>query len=607
MPHLRCHDALLLALALALTAPRDAAACTNFIVTPGASVDGGSYITYAADSHELYGDLLFTPARDFPAGATREIIEWDTQKRLGRIPQVPHVYRVIGNINEHQVAIGETTFGGRKELRDPAGGLDYGSLMWIALERAKTAREAIDVMTSLVAEHGYMSGGETFSIADPKEAWMLQMIGRGPVVTEDDKHKAEDKAETGKPHGKKAKAVANKGAIWLACKVPDGYVAVHANQPRMRKLTMKGTTCIHSADVIEFARDKGYFEGADADFDWVKAYGPLDWTGGRFGEARAWSFFLRAAPSHPALQGVDFKSEDRTKVAAIPPWIKPERKLSVQDLMAFMRDHFEGTALDLSTGVGAGPYAMPYRWRPLTWEQDGVKYFNERATATQQTGFSFIAQLRRSVPDALGIIWFSVDDAASSVYVPIYAGVRGAPPAFAVGTADFETFSWDSAFWLFNAVAAQAYARYVDVIVDIKDVQQSLEGGFLANQAEVERTAAALYKEDPGQARDYLTKHSHGLTAQVMSRWKALWTELFVKYMDGNVRDSQGHVTHPAYPEAWRKQVTSQRGEHFKVRRYTDEPDPDAEKAEAKKTKKAAKRAVEPTPACTPCDALTRP
>jgi dipeptidase len=542
----RFQFALLIALALTLTAPRDAAACTNFIVTPGASDDGGSYITYAADSHELYGDLLFTPARDFPAGATREIIEWDTQKRLGRIPQVPHVYRVIGNINEHQVAVGETTFGGREELRDPNGGLDYGSLMWIALERAKTAREAIDVMTSLVAEHGYMSGGETFSIADPKEAWMLQMIGRGLSGL-----KGADEAGGSKDQ-------TQHGAIWLACKVPDGYVAVHANQPRMRKLKMPGTTCIHSKDVIQFARDKGYFDGADADFDWVKAYGPLEWAGARFGEARAWSFFLRVAPKHPALQGIDFDGEDRTKVAAIPPWIKPEKKVSLQDVMGYMRDHFEGTALDLSTGVGAGPYATPYRWRPLTWEHEGVKYFNERATATQQTGFSFIAQLRRSVPDPLGVIWFSVDDAASSVYVPMYAGIRSAPHAFAVGTADFETFSWDSAFWLFNAVAAQAYARYVDVIVDIRDVQQSLEGSFIAKQAEIEKTARTLYKKDPGQARDYVHGISHGLSKQVMERWKALWTELFVKYMDGNVRDSQGHVTHPAYPKAWREQVSSQ-------------------------------------------------
>ncbi len=520
--------AALLAALLAAPAP----ACTNYLITKGASADGSTMITYSADSHELYGELYFAPGATYGPGAMRDIVEWDTGKFLGRIPQPSTTYTRVGNMNEHQVSVGETTFGGREELAKPAGIIDYGSLMYIALERAKTAREAIQVMTSLVERFGYASTGESFSVADPNEAWILEMIGKGE---------------------------GQKGALWVAVKVPDGYVSGHANQARIRTFPQDDPTrALFAKDVISFARDKGWFKGKDAEFSFSDTYAPLEFGGARFCEARVWSYFRRVAPSQKwTVDQIDGSNLDKR----IPLWIKPDKKISVHDTMELMRDHFEGTELDLSKGVGAGPFACPYRWRPMTWKVDDKEYVHERAVSTQQTGFSFVSQLRSWLPDPIGgVLWFGLDDTYSTVYTPMYAGIQEVPPSFAVGVADLETFSWNSAFWVFNWVANTAYSRYSDMIVDIQTVQRELEGSFLAEQAQVDDAAADLHKRSPGLARDYLTRYSVERGEKVTARWKKLGEQLLVKYMDGNVKDSQGHVTHPRYPDSWYRAIVVEEG-----------------------------------------------
>jgi dipeptidase len=530
-------------LASLLTARR-VDACTNVLVTRGASSDGSTFITYAADSHELYGDLPVTPAARHAPGATREVIEWDTGRPLGRIPQPPETFHVLGNMNEHQVAIAETTFGGRKELVDPKGGIDYGSLMFIALERARTARQAVQVMTDLVAEHGYASSGESFSISDPREAWILEMVGKGPE---------------------------RRGAVWVARRVPDGFVSAHANHARIRRFPLDDPkTTLYAKDVIAFAREKGWFGGADADFSFSEAYAPLSFSALRACEARVWSVFRRVAPSQAwpveQVQGLPGQPP-------LPLWVKPERPLQVRDVMGLMRDHFEGTPLDLSQGVGAGPFALPYRWRPMTWKADGQTYVNERAISTQQTGFSFVAQSRDGLPPPIGgVLWFGLDDTYSTVYVPMYCAIRAVPRSFAVGTASFDRFSWDSAFWVFNFVSNWAYTRWSDMIQDVQLVQGQLEGEFLLRQPEVEAAALALWKQSPGLARDYLTAYSVEQGDRVTARWRRLGEELLVKYLDGNVRDAQGKVTHPDYPEAWRRRVAADRGDAIKVTPLPGEP-----------------------------------
>lgn len=527
-----------LALACALAAPRPADACTSILVAKGATTDGSTFLTYAADSHEIYGDLPLHPAATYAPGAQREVIEWDTGKRLGRIPQPAATYHVVGHINEHQVAIGETTFGGRKELIDPEGKLDYGTLMFVALERARTAREAIQVITGLVAEHGYASSGESFSISDPNEAWLLELVGKGPK---------------------------RRGAVWVARRVPDGHVVAHANHARIRQFPLDDPkNTLYAKDVISFAREKGWFHGADAEFSFSDTYAPLDFGALRYCEARVWSVFRRVAPS----ASLPVEMVDGTPGAPrLPLWVKPDRALAVQDVMALMRDHFEGTPFDLSKGVGAGPFALPYRWRPMTWKVDGLEYLNERAISTQQTGFSVVAQSRASLPGPIGgVLWFGVDDTYSTVYVPMYAGIRAVPRSYAVGTADFKTFSWDSAFWVFNFVANWAYGRYADMIQDVQQVQHELEGGFLARQAEIEKAALTLHKDSPGLARDYLTAYSVEQGERVTARWRKLGEALLVKYLDGNVRDAQGKITHPDYPETWRRRMAAEGGEALRVK-----------------------------------------
>lgn len=525
------------ALAAAVLSGPPAAACTNILVTKGASVDGSTMITYAADSHDLYGELYFAPGRQFGPGAMRDIYEWDTGKFLGRIPQPPVTYTRVGNINEHQVAIGETTFGGREELKGPAGMLDYGSLMYIALERAKTAREAIKVMTDLVAEYGYHSTGESFSISDPHEVWLLEMIGKGE---------------------------GQKGAVWVARRVPEGYISAHANQARIRQFPLNDPqNTLYSKDVISFAREKGWFSGKDEEFSFADVYAPLDFGGARFCESRVWSVFRRAAPSlNLGVEYVDGYHLDKR----LPLWIKPDAKLSLAEVMALMRDHFEGTPLDLTQDVGAGPFACPYRWRPMTWEVDGSKYVHERAISTQQTGFSFVAQARAFLPNPIGgVLWFGVDDTYSTVYVPMYAGIRAVPRSFAEGVASMRTFSWDSAFWVFNWVANFAYSRYKDMIVDIQTVQRELEGQFLADQKGVEEKALALYRQAPELAREFLTQYSVTAGEAVTARWRKLGEQLLVKYMDGNVKNEFGKPTHPRYPDEWYRRIVKERGEAIKA------------------------------------------
>jgi dipeptidase len=523
-----------LAMAFSATA---AFPCTNILVTKGATADGSTFISYAADSHELYGELYFTPRAAHPPGAMRDIVEWDTGKFLGRIPQPPLTYQVVGNMNEYQVSIGETTFGGREELAGPAGILDYGSLMYIALERAKTAREAIQVMTSLVAEYGYASTGESFSIADPNEVWLLEMIGKG-------------KGE--------------KGAVWVAVKLPDGTVSAHANQARIRRFPLHDPqNCLYAPDVIEFARKKGWFSGNDEEFSFADTYAPFDFGAARFCEARVWSVFRRVAPSLGlGVEYVDGYHLDKR----LPLAVKPDRKLTVADMFALMRDHYEGTPLDMTQDVGAGPFACPYRWRPMEWELDGKKYVHERAISTQQTGFSFVAQMRASLPDPVGgVLWFGVDDTYTTVYVPMYCGIRAVPKPFAVGSGDFSRFSWESAFWVFNFVANWAYSRYSDMLQDIQPVQQELEGSFLARQQEVEAAALALYKQSPELAREFLTRYSVEQGEKVVARWRKLGEFLIWKYLDGNVRDSQGKVTHPRYPDSWYRRIVQERGPAIQV------------------------------------------
>jgi dipeptidase len=558
---------LVLAAALALAATPRAQACTNFLASRGATSDGSTLISYTADAHNIYGQLVYTHGAVHAPGTMREIVEWDTGKRLGEIPQAPRTWTVVGSMNEHQVSVGETTFGGRVELSNPEGKIDYGSLMWIALERARTAREAVGVITSLAEKHGYASEGESISISDPREVWILEIVGSG-----------------------KGKG----GAIWVARRVPDGYVSGHANQARIRTFPRNDRDTLHSKNVVSFARARGWFKGADRDFSFADTYGPATYGSLRACEARVWSMFRRV--SKGAWKHLDY-IKGKEGAAPLPLWIKPDRKLSARDVMELMRDHFQGSELDLSNDIGAGPYTLPYRWRPLYWYADPAcdecekkhdkpgparrkclaskkctQYLNERSISTQQTGFSFVAQAREKLPAPIGgVLWFGVDDTASTVYVPMYAGLLRAPRNFAVGTGDWKTFSWDSAFWVFNFVANFAYARYRDMSRDIKRAQGELEGAFLARQPEIERYAQLLHKEAPERAREYLTRYSEEQASRTVERWRKLLSELLLKYLDGNVRDEFSKARHPGYPKGWYRRIVKERGEHFRVRKLKNE------------------------------------
>ncbi|MCK5137038.1 MAG: C69 family dipeptidase [Bacteroidales bacterium] len=534
--------------------------CTNFLVTPGASVNGTAMITYAADAHVLYGELYFRPAADYPAGTLLDVYEWDTNKFLGRIPQISHTYSVVGNMNEHQVAIGETTYGGRKGLVDTTGIIDYGSLMYITLQRARTAREAVNIMGELVAEHGYCSSGESFSIADPNEVWIMELIGKGTGMV----------TEGGKTYNK------NKGAVWVAVRIPDGYVSGHANQARIRQFPQDDPdNCLYAPDVITFAREKEYYEGTDENFSFSDTYAPVDFGGARFCEVRVWSFFKEINDDMDQyLEYVKGQELDNR----MPLYIKPNRKLSNADLMDFMRDHLEGTELDMTKDAGAGPFGLPYRWRPLTWETDGKMYCNERAAATQQTGFSFVAESRSVKPDFLGgIFWFGIDDAAATTYVPMYCGMTRVPDSYAVGNGDLLTYSETSAFWTFSFVSNFSYLRYNVMMEDVHKVQSELEQKFLAEVPAIDAAAAVLFETNPEMAREFITNYSVSMGDYTVKRYKELGQFLLVKYIDGNIkkeengeflRSPDGYPLgpdQPGYSERWKEMVAKDTGKKLRM------------------------------------------
>ncbi|HAH24581.1 MAG TPA: dipeptidase [Prolixibacteraceae bacterium] len=533
--------------------------CTNFIITKGATIDGSTMITYAADSHTLYGELYYLPARDNAKGTMRDIYEWDTGKFLGRIPELDHTYSVVGNMNEFQVALGETTYGGREELQKQTGAImDYGSLMYIALQRSKTAREAIEVMTSLVDKYGYASEGESFSISDPNEAWIMEMIGKGE---------------------------GNKGAVWVAQRIPDGYISGHANQARITTFPMNDeANCMFAKDVISFAHEKGWFEGKNKDFSFSDVYAPVDFSGARFSDARVFCGFNKVCSGmkqyEPYVLGnVKHDGENKFPSNRMPLWVKPDKKLSLQDVIGMMRDHYEGTALDMTKDVGAGPYKLPYRWRPLTFKVDSADYVNERAISTQQTGFSFVAQSRSWLPNPIGgINWFGVDDTYSTCYTPMYCGITEIPECFKVGNGDLLTFSETSAFWTFNLVANFAYLRYDAMIPYIQKVQKALEDKFQAYTPSVDMAAQNLWNAGKKkEALQFLTDYSVNQANGMTHEWKKLSQYLIVKFMDGNIKKEKDGVfertetgmpvapDQPGYPDWWKKKVVEDTGDHLKM------------------------------------------
>lgn len=522
--------------------------CTNFLVGKKASTDGSTIISYSADSYNLYGELYHWPAAKYKPGTMLKVYEWDSGKYLGEIPQALETYNVIGNMNEHQLTIGETTYGGRPELKDPNGIIDYGSLIYITLQRAKNAREAIATMTNLVAEHGFYSSGESFSIADPNEVWVLEMIGKGE---------------------------GNKGAVWVAVRIPDDCVSAHANQARIQQFPLNDPeNCIYSPDVISFAKEKGYYTGSDSDFSFAQAYAPLDFGALRFCEARVWSFFNRVNSN--MSEYVTYAQGKTTD--PMPLYVKPDQKLSARDIQNLMRDHYEDTELDWRYDIGAGPFNSPYRWSPLTYEIDSVAYCNERPIATQQTGFSFVAQMRSWLPNPVGgILWFGIDDAAQTVYYPFYCGHTQVPHEMEVGNGDLLTYSETSAFWTHNLVSNMVYMRYSDKIKDLQKVQKQLEDSFETAQPQIEKEASELFNKSQAKAVDFLTTYTNNLVAEGVTEWKKLGHYLLVKYIDGVVkpeengkfkRNEHGQPASPirtGYSNEFYKKVIEQTGDKYKV------------------------------------------
>jgi len=556
-------------------------ACTNYLITKGASTDGSTMISYAADSHVLYGELYHWPAGTWPEGTMMDIYDWDSGKFMGQIPQAAQTYNVVGNMNEWQVAIGETTYGGIPALGSQSGAIiDYVSLIFVTVQRAKSAREAIYVMSELTRQYGYASSGESFSISDPDEVWILELIGKGE---------------------------GEKGAVWVARLVPDGYVCGHANQARittfpleneknsissenLEKIYNSEVTTVYAADVISFAREKGFYDGSDKDFSFSDVYAPVDFSGARFCEIRVWTMFNTVADGMGQywdyVKGHVEHKEVHEKGAPVRPenyatnrmplWIKPDKKVSVHDMMMFMRDHLENTELDMSKDIGAEPYALPYRWRPLTWEVDGVTYCNERATATQQTGFSFIAQSRNWLPSPIGgIFWFGVDDASSSVYTPMYCGITRVPATMEKGNGAMMVWSDNSAFWIFNQVSNLAYSRYENIHPEIDSLQGILENRFIKFTPAIDLGAKELYNQNKELAIEFITQYSCNQGDYVVNIWKEFYQYLFLKYMDGNIKTAKPvpngykyanpEVKQPGYGNTWYKLIVEKTGEQFKV------------------------------------------
>jgi len=521
--------------------------CTNFLVGKAASKDGSTIISYAADSYGLFGELYHYTAGIHPDGEMMDVRDWDTNRYLGKIKQAHQTYNVIGNTNEFQVTIGETTYGGRPELVDTLGIVDYGSLIYLALQRSRSAREAIKVMTSLVAEYGYCSEGESFSIADPNEIWIMEMIGKGPGM---------------------------RGAVWVAVRIPDDCISAHANQSRIHQFPLDDkANCMYSSDVISFAREKGYFTGVNKDFSFADAYAPLDFGARRYCEARVWSFYNRFTDfGNQYLPYILGKSNE-----PMPLYVKPNRKVSVQDIKEMMRDHYEGTPLDISKDFGAGPYHSPYRLSPLDFTVDGKKYFNERPVSTFQTGFVFVSQMRVAKPDAIGgVFWFGVDDANCSVFTPVYCCTDSIPHCYShIG--DYVTFNWDSSFWVFNWVANMVYPRYDLMIGDLKALQHEIENRFNQNQDSIENAASELFKTDQAAAKRMLTNYTIACAQSTHDAWRKLGEFLLVKYCDGVVRQEKNGkflknkdglaypVKRPGYPAEFLKEYVKQTGDRYLI------------------------------------------
>lgn len=534
-----------------LTMATAATACTNFIVAKGASTDGSVMCTYNADDYGMFIGLAHYAAGTHQKGEMRKVIDWDTKKYHGEIPEAPVTYNVIGNINEFQVTIGETTYGGREEMVDTTGIIDYGSLIYIALQRSRTAREAIKVMTSLAEKYGYNSEGETFTICDPNEAWIMEMMGCG---------------------GDKKQKV-----VWVAVRVPDNAICGHANQSRIGVFSQYQTEVLHSKNVVSFARQKGWYKGTDKDFSWKNTYAFPDFSGRRWCEARVWSFFNHHKDMSrwlPWAIGKDKNAED------MPLWIVPNKKLSVQDLESDMRDHYEGTELSVADGkdMGGGIWQMPYRPTPLTFKVNGKSYFNERPTSTQQTGFSYVSQMRSWMPREIGgVLWFGNDDGNMIAYTPIYCGNTVQPECYNTPGADAVTFSMKNAYWVCNWVSNMVYPRYSMMFPSLKTVRDSLEASYFANQAAVEAKAKELYKDNKDAAIKYLNDYSNQKAQQMLARWRQLAFYLIVKYNDMTVKpEADGKFTRtkegigatverPGYPEAFKEKLVKETGDKFEV------------------------------------------
>ena len=557
-------------------------ACTNFLITKGASADGSCMISYAADSHVLYGELYHYPAADYAPGTMRDVYDWDGGAYLGQIPELTHTYNVVGNMNEWQVAIGETTYGGIEGLWHGQGIIDYGSLMYIALQRSKTAREAIKWMADLVTTYGYVSEGESFSICDTEEVWIMEMIGKGPQ---------------------------NKGAVWVARRIPDGYISGHANQARITTfpLAKKNKTsvtykniakllkdpkidCVYADDVISFAKEVKLYNGPDAQFSFSDVYNPVTFDGARFCDLRVWAMFNKVSDDMAEYwdyaTGRDIKraqpytanmcqTPDNFPTNRMPLWIQPNKKVSVLDMMDFMRDHLEGTELDMSQDVGAGPFHCPYRWRPMDWEVDGVTYVHERTTATQQTGFSFVAQSRGYLPYPVGgIIWFGVDDTDNCVYCPMYTCMNDIPESFREGNGSMSNWSETSAFWTFNQMSNWAYTKYNYIHPEIRKRQREMETAWVeVTVPETDRKVMGYKNTD--EAIQALTKFSCDQANKLTMAWKQFYHQLFMKYMDGNLNtavDNQpGHKytpiksEHPKYSDEYYRILIEKTGEKYKA------------------------------------------
>ena len=546
---------LTIALCAALISSIPADACTNVIITRGASTDGSSIVSYAADSHVLYGELYFHPAAKWKAGAMLPITEWDTYRPTGQIPQVAQTFQTMGNMNQHQLIIAETTWGGREEQVNEDGVMDYGSLIYVTLQRARTAREAISTIVELANTYGYPSEGETFSIADTEEAWIMDLVGKGK----------------------------EKGIVWVARRVPDGYICAHANQCRITRFPLDDPqNCLYAPDVIDFARRQGWYEGKDEDFSFRDAYNPLDFSGARACDARAWSAFNilcdgtftyeqnGALVSAPASDWLEYAMGHELS-GEMPLFVKPSRKISAKDVADVMRDHFEGTPMDMRTDAGAGGNACPYRWRPMGFEVDGVSYVNERAIATQQTGFWFVAQARGFLPDEVGaLLWFGTDDAATSYLTPCYVNSTKVPECLRVGNGDMLHYSPSSSFWLCNRVAQACYKMYnqMEPVVRAKADEFEKHQMFEAVPAMDAQLSALVAKGKTRKAIKAMTGYTVNTAQEQFEAWKALEELLLVKFIDGNVKAQEADgsfkhskyhsgtpdgLTQPGYTEAWKR------------------------------------------------------